>query len=163
MVSLRVGNMNSWLCGQYVLCRQPVSFWIWEFYGSINVLIPCFVEKDINAHQWGRVAYKPTNYEHRLLGKSEITDWSQAQRRYVELASFTMILKNYFLKMGWETQSFNWHWIPKCSTDLPSPFPSWRQSWWRLFGLSHILWWKTEQHLPHSCCPNHTMTHPRKL
>ena len=28
--------------------------------------------------------------------------------------------KTIFLKMGWETGSLNWHWIPKFSTDLPS-------------------------------------------
>jgi len=98
MVSLTFGNMNSWLRGPYAFSRPPLSFCTWEFYNSRNVSIACFIEKDTIAHQCGCVAYKPTNCAHRLLGKSEITDCSQAQNKHVEHEAFRMILKPYFLK-----------------------------------------------------------------
>ena len=46
------------------------------------------------------MACKPTNCAHGILGKSSTTDRSQAQNKHMELESFRMILKTYFLKHG---------------------------------------------------------------
>ena len=68
MISLTVGNMNSYLCMPY--SGRQLGFGLENFTVSRKVSFACFVEKDTIAHQCSHVAYELTNCVHRLLGKS---------------------------------------------------------------------------------------------